>query len=257
VGSTLSDPRGISGSGVGLLIGVAGTLYGGLGVAQAIQNAMNIMWRVPRNRRPNPLLGRLRSLALLVVGGIAVLLTTVLSAAASNRSVFGVQVGPWSTLFAVIASLALNTAVFTVGFHIATARPISWRDTVPGAVGAAVVWQGLQYAGTAYVGHVVKHATATDSVFAVVLGLIAWIYLEALVVVCAVEFTTVRAMGLYPRSLLTPFTDDVDLTSADERAYADQAKAQRAKEYEHIGVRFRPEGRRGRRLGNGRDERRD
>ena len=55
VGTQLADPRGVSGSGVGLAIGVLGTIYGGLGAAQAIQNAMNTVWRVPRNDRPNPL----------------------------------------------------------------------------------------------------------------------------------------------------------------------------------------------------------
>ena len=35
VGSELTDPRGVSGSGAALVIGILGTLYGGLGVAQA------------------------------------------------------------------------------------------------------------------------------------------------------------------------------------------------------------------------------
>jgi membrane protein len=49
----------------------------------------------------------------------------------------------------------------------------------------------------------------------------------------------VRALRLYPRALLTPFTDDVDLTPADERAYAAQASAQRAKGFERVHVSFR------------------
>lgn len=255
VGDTLSSPHGVSGNGLGLAVGVLGTLYGALGVAQALQHAMNVMWRVPRNRRPNPVAARVRSLLLVCVIGLSVLLTTGLSAAVGADSVFGVPVGPWSTVFVVLASLLVNTAVFTLGFHVATARDISWRDTVPGAIGAAVVWQGLQYAGTAYVGHVVRHATATNSVFALVLGLIAWVYLEAVVVVLAVEFNTVWSMHLYPRALLTPFTDDVELTTADEHAYGDQARAQRAKEFEHIGVAFHRQSRRSRRQTPGDDER--
>jgi hypothetical protein len=43
---------------------------------------------------------------------------------------------------------------------------------------------------------------------------------------------------LYPRALLTPFTDDVDLTSGDERVYADAARAQRAKGFQRVDVRF-------------------
>jgi membrane protein len=34
------------------VIGLLGAVYGGLGVAQAGQNAMNTAWHVPRNNRP-------------------------------------------------------------------------------------------------------------------------------------------------------------------------------------------------------------
>jgi hypothetical protein len=75
-------------------------------------------------------------------------------------------------------------------------------------------------------------------VFAFVLGLIVWIYLEAVVVVLAVEYDIVRELGLYPRSLLTPFTDNVELTGADRRAYTGMAQAQQAKGFEDIAVTF-------------------
>jgi membrane protein len=243
VGAQLSDPRGVSGSGIGLAVGILGTLYGGLGVAQAAQNAMNTIWRVPRNNRPNPLKSRLRSLLLLLVVGLAVLGTTILSALGSSAGAFGANVGSGITVVLLAVSLTVNSAVFTLGFGVATARRIPLRQTLPGAIASAVAWQILQSFGTAYVGHVVKDATATNSVFALVLGLIAWIYLEALVVVLAVEYNAVKAMHLYPRALLTPFTDAVDLTSADRAAYTGQAHAQRQKGFEDIDVTFteRPE----------------
>ena len=43
---------------------------------------------------------------------------------------------------------------------------------------------------------------------------------------------------MYPRALLTPFTDAVDLTDADIRAYADYAKAQRHKGFQRVRVTF-------------------
>src|SRR6476646_3027352 len=84
VGDQLADPHGISGSGVALAVGIIGTIYGGLGVAQAAQNAMNTIWRVPRNERPNPLKSRLRSVLLLLVVGLSIIGTTILSALGSN-----------------------------------------------------------------------------------------------------------------------------------------------------------------------------
>ncbi len=68
IGDQLGDPRGLRGSATAVAIGLVGSIYGALGVANATQNAMNTMWAVPRNRRPNPIAARVRSLFLLAVG---------------------------------------------------------------------------------------------------------------------------------------------------------------------------------------------
>ena len=174
VGAQLADPHGVSGSGLGLAVGILGTIYGGLGVAQAAQNAMNTIWRVPRNRRPNPIASRLRSLLLLLVVGSSMIGTTALAALGSTVGGFGVGM----KILIGIGTFALNAGVFTLAFRVATARDITLGQTVPGAVGAALIWQGLQYVGAVYVSHVVRGATEVNGVFALVLGLIAWIYLE-------------------------------------------------------------------------------
>jgi len=41
-----------------------------------------------------------------------------------------------------------------------------------------------------------------------------------------------------PRSLLSPFTDNADLTPADQRAYTSYAKTERHKTFENIDVSF-------------------
>jgi hypothetical protein len=43
---------------------------------------------------------------------------------------------------------------------------------------------------------------------------------------------------LHPRALLTPFTDNVDLTAADRRMYRGQAEAQQAKGFQRVDVSF-------------------
>jgi membrane protein len=240
IGNDLGRPGKLGGNGVGLVVGVLGSLYGGLGVAQAGQNAMNTAWAVPRNDRPNPLKVRGRSLLLLTTVGVGVLGTTVISALGSSAGAFGAQLGLGLKVVLLAVSIAVNVGLFLVGFKIATAAPVDTRTLLPGAIAAALGWQVLQSFGSVYVGHVVKHATATNGVFALVLGLIAWIYLGAVVVVLCVEVNVVRAKRLYPRSLLTPFTDNVVLTSGDERTYTDSAKAQRNKGFQQIDVSFNP-----------------
>ena len=135
-------------------------------------------------------------------------------------------------------SIAVNAGGFILAFRIVTARERTTGQVAPGAIAAAVAWQLLQSFGAAYVGHVVKHASATNAVF-VALGLIAFIYPAAVAVVICVEINVVRVDHLYRRALLTPFTDNVVLTAGDERGYADQAKAPRSKGFEEVNVLFR------------------
>ena len=89
IGDQLSDPQGLQGNRTAVVIGGLVALYGALGVAQALQNAMNVAWSVPRNRRPNPLKARLRSVLLIGTAGIAVLATTILSALGASAAASG------------------------------------------------------------------------------------------------------------------------------------------------------------------------
>ena len=74
IGDQLSDPQGLRGNGVALVVSLLVAVYGALGVAHAIQNAMNVIWAVPRCRRPNPLRLRLRSITLIAIAGLATIL---------------------------------------------------------------------------------------------------------------------------------------------------------------------------------------
>jgi membrane protein len=139
---------------------------------------MNTAWRVPRNARPNPIKTRGRSLILLVAAGIIIVCSTGLSTLGSSGAG---SLGAVLKVLVLAASVALNAAAFVFVFHLATARAVSVRDVAPGAIAAAVVWQLLQSFGVVYVGHVVKHASATNSVFAVVLGLVAFLYVTAVI----------------------------------------------------------------------------
>ena len=242
IGDELRDPTSLHGSGIAVAIGAVTAVYGALGVAQATQNAMNVAWAVPRNVRPNPLKARLRSLLLIATAGIPVLATTILSALGSSGKSYGADISGVVAIMATVAAVIVNTVVFVVVFRVATGYRLTTRQVAPGAVSAAAAWQVLQLTGTAYVGHVFKDASITYGVFALVLGLIAWLFLAAIALVLCVEINVVRTKGLYPRSLRTPFTDDVDLTPGDQRAYADAAAAQRFKGFEAVMVRFEHDG---------------
>jgi membrane protein len=237
IGGDLAQPKRLGGGPIGLVVGIVGSLYGGLGVAQAFQYASNTMWGVPRNNRPNPFRARGRSLLLLAVGGLAILGTTILSiAGGGGAGVLGVA----GRSLALAASVVINIAVAIFAFCFAPARRLSVRDVVPGAIASAVIWQLLQSFGVIYVRHVVERASATNAVFALVLGLLAFLYVTAVAVLLCMEINVVRVNRLHPRSLLTPFTDNVILTAGDRRAYSHQAKAQRSKGFQRVDVNFDP-----------------
>lgn len=238
VGDQLGNPRSLSGGTTGLVIGIMGSLYGGIGVAQAVQYAMNTAWSVPRNSRPNPFLARGRSLMLLLIGGLGVIATTAITIAAST-----VWSSDWLERLVITgAATAVSAGVFVIVFRYATARSLTVRTVLPGAVFAAIGWHVLQAFGVTYVDAVVRNASTTNGVFALVLGLVAFLYLASIVVLLGIEINVVRSERLYPRSLLTPFTDGVVLTDGDRRAYANQARAQRLKGFQEITVEFDPAG---------------
>ena len=238
IGSELGDPRGLGGGATAIVIGALTALYGALGVANATQNAMNQIWAVPRNRRPDPIRARLRGLLLLLTAGIALLGATVLATIGSRAGSYGASLTWVISVLLVLGSVVVNAAVFLLAFRISTAMRLTLRQVAPGAITAAVLWQLLQSFGARYVSGVVANASATNSVSAVVLGLLAFIFVAANILVVSVEINVVRSKRLYPRALMTPFTENVTLTGGDEDVYADAARAQRYKDVQDVDVTF-------------------
>ncbi|WP_179273386.1 MULTISPECIES: YihY/virulence factor BrkB family protein [unclassified Rhodococcus (in: high G+C Gram-positive bacteria)] len=233
IGDELGRPERIGGGTVGLVVGVLGSLYGGLGVAVALQNAMNTAWTVPKNLRPDPIRARVRGLGLLSTVGLAVLAITALNVLSAAG-----YFGPESGLVVFVVGTFFYVGVFVVAFRLATARPVSIPEVLPGAVVAGLIWQLLQTFGSVYVKYVVSNATVTNGVFAVVLGLLAFLYVTSVSIVMCIEINVVRVDRLFPRALLAPFTDDAELTEGDKLTYTGQAEAQRSKPFEDIDVTF-------------------
>lgn len=239
VGDQLGSEQGLQGSTTAIVVGSIAALYGAMGLGQAAQNAANIAWSVPRNSRANPFLMRLRSLIFLAIAGLGILALAIATSVLANPDAFGGLIGPATGWVVRITGFALTAAIFVGLFRLVSAGRAHTRSVLPGAVFAAVGWQLLQLAGNSYVTRVINRASQTvNQTFALVLGLLAFIFIAAVLVVMALEVNVVLRRHLYPRALLTPFTDNVELTEADERAYTAYAKAQRHKGFQVIEARF-------------------
>ncbi|MFH9659606.1 YihY/virulence factor BrkB family protein [Streptomyces sp. NPDC017248] len=227
-------------NGAALAIGIAGSLYGSLGVAQAAQYALNKIWAVPRHARPDPLQSRLKGLLFLLLLALGLCALTLLSVTASATYVFGVRLRGGTWIAATAGSVLLNTGLLLLSYRLLTHRVLPLRRLAGAGLGAACAWQALQWGGSYYVSHVLRGATATYGMFGIVLGLLAWLYAGALIFVMAAEVGAVRVMRLWPRSLLTPFTDRVRLSPADRRAYQSYAATEAFKGFQKVQVHFEP-----------------
>ena len=238
VGDQLGRPEGLRGSGSAVVVGGLAALYGLIGLGQASQNAVNAAWAIPRNSRLNPVISRLRSLLFFVLGGLALITLGVVSGLANHSAVLGS--GFAGSLFGDLVTVVLTGLVLTTMLRLALPERPPWRQVWPGGLAVAVMWQLLQRLGGLYVERVINQVSEMSGVFALVLGLIALLYVAAVMAMLGIQINVVLAKRLYPRALLTPFTDAVDLTDADRRVYTEYAQAQRHKGFEHVTVTFEP-----------------
>lgn len=217
----------VRGSGIGLLVGALITFYGGLGIANATQDAMNRVWSVPHHSRPGFFPRILRSLALIGMLGLGILFTTVLGAVSAASG----NVNGELRIATALAAFGFNILLFAIAFKVLTAHAVSWNDVLPGAMVAAFGYGVLQAIGTTLVTQQLKGASQTYGVFAAVIGLLLWIFLVARVTIYAAEINAVRTHELWPRSLVQP-----PLTDGDARAFKLYARVEGRRKGEKIHV---------------------
>jgi membrane protein len=194
----------LTGSGWVLALGILLTLWAGLGVLRATQTAMNKVWGVPREERPNFLASNLRALLMLAVLGVLTV------AAALAGSITGGSGSSWWYVLGIGLSLGLNLALFLLLFRILTTAELTWSDVFPGAAVGAVGWTLLQLFGGYIVSRRLQGASQIYGAFAVVIGLLAWIFLGAQLTLYAAEVNVVRKYRLWPRSLTGPAQSEPD-----------------------------------------------
>jgi membrane protein len=213
-------------------ITLAFSLWGASGVASAAQYAFNTVWNVPYSQRPGFIPATVRSFGLLVAIGLSVLITGLLSGIGSygTNALLG-------RVAAFTASAVVNVVMFGLAFRLATARQVTTRELALGAVTSAVLWQLLLAFGSLLIEHQLKHAQVYG-VFGVLLGLLAWLHLQAQITLFAVEADVVRTRKLWPRTVIQP-----PLSRADRRAYREYAQTQRRREppEQRIDVEFHPD----------------
>jgi membrane protein len=219
---------GISGSIVALLVGVATSLYAGLGVTNAAQNLMNTVWAVPHKDRPDFVHSRLRGLALFAFLGVLFIVSTVITGAVS--SVFG---GIGAKVLGYVISLLVNGALFFAAYRLMTDDDVASRDLRTGTAVAAVLWTILQTVGGVYLHHV--SGGGSYGTFTTVIGLLVWLHLGGQVFMYSAEVNVVTSRHLWPRSFFGPPAEP-----ADQEALRRLAKVEERSEHQTVDVEFTP-----------------
>ena len=216
-------------SGLGLAIGVLGLVWGSLGVTQAAQHAMAEIWNVEGRFRP-PLLARFGR-GPLFIGLLG--LDLALIAGATELGSVGPGHALWMRVLNLAVTTALNVGVFIAAFRLLTPKQIEFRALVPGAVMAGVAFSGLQIGGTYLITHQLRHTSQVYGLFAIVLGLLSWLYLSAEVTLYAAEVNVVRARHLWPRSIVQP-----PLTGPDREVLRDIVEQEIRRAEQRVDVGF-------------------
>jgi YihY family inner membrane protein len=196
IGDQVQDNlHGLRGSGIGLAVGLVAFAWGARGLTQVAQHAMAEIWNIPGRQRPSFWARQVRGLLLLLVFAVGLAATSLLTWLGS----YGGKAAAVA-LANLAAAAAVNVGLFLLAFRVLTPRQIPTRQLLAGALVAGVAWQALQAVGGYLVGHYLRHTSQVYGVFAIVLGLLFWLYLGARLTLYAAEINVVRARRLWPRA---------------------------------------------------------
>ncbi len=183
-------------SGAALLIGLLFTVYGTRGVADAFSHGVQHIWRIPKSARVGFPKSLLKSLGLISVGGTGFLVAAI-SAGLAGAAGHGLGFRALS----IAVNLFILFWVFTFLINFCLPRHVGLRQIWVGAAAAAIGLVVLQALGGYILARELKGLDALYSYFAVALGLLFWIYLQAQMLYCAVEIASVSSQKLWPRTL--------------------------------------------------------
>jgi inner membrane protein YhjD len=220
----------LTGSVSAVVIGLLISLFGGLGVTNAAQNAFDRLWAVPFKDRADFLRSRLRGLAVIGLLGVLFILATVIIGLINGIG------GPGVKVAGVVVSLLVDFLIFLIAFRFLTSATVPTRRLWVGVTVAAVFWGVLQFFGGFYIKHVLRHASPVGAQFGIVIALIVFLHLGAQLTLYAAEINVVLARKLWPRSLLGP--PDVP---ADQETLSALAKVEERHEEERVDVSFKQE----------------
>ncbi len=182
-------------SGFLLLAAVLFTLYGARGVASVFRYGVNTVWHIPKSEQLTFPRSTANNFVVILLAGSGLILAAAVAAAIVSFDA--------SPLFRIV-SIGVNAIIlfwlFILLLKLSLPKRVSLKNTWTGAVVAAVGLVVLQTLGGIVLARQLKHLDALYSYFAVSLGLLFWIYLQAQLMYWAIEISVVSSKRLWPRT---------------------------------------------------------
>ncbi len=223
-----ASSKSLQGSGLGLVVGLLGLLFGAQGVTQTVEQAMAGVWHVPQIERPGFVPRLVRSLvALFTIGGAFVVNAGVGTIVTNGHVSLAIRVP------ALVGMVLLNLALYTVVFWVTTPGVPAPRDLFLGAALASVGFTFLIMLGSGLVQHQLRHSSATYGQFGLVIGLVGFLFLLAKISLYGAELNPVLVRHLWPRGMTS-----TDPTEADDQVLSGIVHQTRRREDQVIGVGF-------------------
>lgn len=237
VGDTIRNTAGqLDGSAIAVVVGLALAVWSGMKIVDAMQNALNTVWAVPRVARPNIAERRLRGVAMLALVGGGMVGSVVASGIGATLDVV-----PGAGRLAIAGGTAIvSIGLYVLAFKVLTDARLSWRSVLPGAVFAGMCWWALQTFGSTFIANQQRSAGDAYGQFASIIALFAFLFLASQLSIVGAEINVVLARRLWPRSLTSR-----NLTAADVRAFELLADSTRQDESYRVTLRRVPDGGRG------------
>jgi membrane protein len=179
------------------LVATLGLLWSALGVFTAMYRAVNKAWGNPKSRLF--LKEKLFGLAVVLIVGLLLLGTTLLSTAASvlqrwNGTILGWQ--PFSNpevvallgKFSTFVPPVISVITFIILYRTIPLSRVAWRDVWLGGLIAGLIWEAARQIYAWYLANVATHSLVYGSV-GVIIGFLLWAYLSAMILLIGAEFT--------------------------------------------------------------------
>lgn len=180
-------------------IGIAGfvmLLWAGRGMFLAMEHSLNRVWGNPagRNFVGRNLVAFLLIFSMGLVLGLSMFLSAIIAYLTQLKiPVLNIPVSSlayYGTINKWLVSTILIFTIFSVLFRVLPHSRVGFKDVMPGAVFATIVWKLAEFGYIWYMSNMAKLSEVYGSIGGI-LGILLWLYIAAIVFMLASEFNIV------------------------------------------------------------------